>query len=190
MLQRLECARVADGVTLCAYPPAADKALLVTRDLVAQMRAHMLESLTRENEQRAVRRLVLEARRSSPRNVPEALDALRRALRALVRWQPDDLGQDTVQTVAGSLSRGVADCVSLTIAMSACSALLLGDAGIWRFGGDEQDAYRHVWPVILGVHCDPSDPMPPAGEKHGFYRVWSDVPAGIRLAGGVSARAV
>ena len=160
------CTQTAPGQDTCRYLPGAKEPQVEA--ILQRARARLRESLSNSSEDvAAMRRMFQAVRGAAPtRELQPTLLAMRDELRLRVGYVDDPPGLDTVQTLAASLRRGWADCVSLTIALTAMGHTLLGAPVVWIIGGTREDPSRHIWPVIGGLHVEASDPMPQLGQDY------------------------
>jgi hypothetical protein len=162
------CAPVDVGTDLCRYGPGPKEPQV--QAVLQAMRQRFRESLSpAPADRQALLSILQPVFRAGFSTRVEGLRLLRDTLRSRVRYLDDPPGVDSVQSLHASLARGVGDCVSLTIALSALAlSVFPGASVVWRIGGDRNDPSRHVWPVIDGIPVDAADPMPPLGREVHF----------------------
>lgn len=169
------CVQTAPGQDTCFYD-AGEKEPQV-QQVLAAARRRLLESLSPSAEDASALRVVLadvQRQVGSHAGLNDLLGAMRAALRQRVVYRDDPPGRDTVQSLAATLRRGIGDCLSLTVALTAM-AVAQGLQARWILAGDYSDPSRHIWPRIEGVAVEASDPMPALGMEYSHFTVRREV---------------
>ena len=157
------CVQTAPGEDTCYYD-GSDKEAQVAA-VLQRARVRLQESLSGSSDDlSALRRMLAAVPGGRGRELFPTLGALRDFLRSHAGYLDDPPGRDSVQTLARTLKRGMGDCLSFTIALSA-GAHALNLPVQWRIAGFPEDPSRHIWPVIAGVPVEASDPMPMLGRE-------------------------
>lgn len=165
------CTQTAPGEDTCWYQPGEKEPQIAV--ILDRARARLRESLSASSRDlSALRRMV--SSRDPHGDLLSNLRSMRDFLRRHAGYLDDPPGRDSVQTLARTLERGMGDCLSFTIALTA-GAKALNLPVTWRLVGFPEDPSRHIYPVIAGVPVEASDPMPPIGKEYQHFTTRREV---------------